>query len=91
MFAPGEVLRLSTSRLGACMYPDMFSLAQAHEAWDGNGGIASAMLRTCLEETINCLIDLAETAKHYPGLKKQWSKCLARVPILRSTASTRAR
>ena len=65
-------LRVPFEHLGARMYPDMFSLASAHEAFAEGGGLVNDMLRKRFEDTIHCFMDLVEAAKHYPGLKKQW-------------------
>lgn len=73
-------LRVPLEHLGARVYPDMFSLAQAHEAFDANGNIANRILQERFEETIRCFLDLVEAAKHYPGLKKQWIEFLGEQP-----------
>ena len=69
-------LRIPLEHLGTRVYPDMYSLAQAHQALDASGNIADATLRTRFESTIECFMDLVEAAKHYPGLKKQWVEFL---------------
>jgi NAD(P)H-dependent FMN reductase len=69
-------LRIPLEHLGMRVYPDMFSLAQAHQAFDANGRIANATLQQRFEKTIGCFIDLVEAAKHYRGLKKQWIEFL---------------
>jgi chromate reductase, NAD(P)H dehydrogenase (quinone) len=69
-------LRIPLEHLGTRVYPDMYSLAQAHQAFDASGHIADATLRTRFESTIECFMDLVEAAKHYPGLKKQWIEFL---------------
>jgi chromate reductase, NAD(P)H dehydrogenase (quinone) len=66
--------------LGARIYPDMFSLAQAHEAFDAGGRLANGMLQTRFEATIECFMDFVEAAKHYPALKKQWVEFLGEHP-----------
>ena len=73
-------LRVPLEHLGARLYPDMFSLAQAHQAFDADGGLANATLRERFEGTIDCFMDLVEAAKHYPGLKKQWVEFLGEQP-----------
>ena len=65
-------LRIPLEHLGARMYPDMFSLSQAHQAFGADGRIANPTLQSRFESTIECFIDLVEAAKHYPALKKQW-------------------
>jgi NAD(P)H-dependent FMN reductase len=69
-------LRVPFEHLGMIVYPDMFSLAQAHQAFDAQGRIADTALQHRLETTIGCFLDLVEAAKHYRGLKKQWIEFL---------------
>jgi chromate reductase len=73
-------LRVPLEHLGARVYPDMFSLAQAHEAFNKDGRIANAMLQKRFDDTISCFLDLVEAAKSYPSLKKQWVEFLGEKP-----------
>jgi chromate reductase len=73
-------LRIPLEHLGTRVYPDMYSLAQAHQAFDAEGNIADATLRERFESTIGCFMELVEAAKHYPGLKKQWVEFLGERP-----------
>lgn len=73
-------LRVPLEHLGARVYPDMFSLAQAHQAFDANGRIADATLQQRFERTIECFLDLVEAATRYPTLKKQWVEFLGERP-----------
>jgi NAD(P)H-dependent FMN reductase len=73
-------LRVPLEHLGARVYPDMFSLAQAHTAFADDGRIANDLLQKRFEDTIGCFMDLVEAAKHYPGLKKQWVEFLGERP-----------
>lgn len=73
-------LRIPLEHLGARVYPDMFSLAQAHQAFGGDGQIADAKLRERFEGTIDCFLELVEAAKHYPAIKKQWVEFLGERP-----------
>jgi NAD(P)H-dependent FMN reductase len=73
-------LRIPLEHLGARVYPDMYSLAQAHEAFDPAGRIANATLQQRFESTIECFLDLVEAAKHYRPLKKQWVEYLGEHP-----------
>ncbi len=66
--------------LGARVYPDMFSLAQANQAFDADGRIADAALRRRLDETIVGFMDLAEAAKLYPCAKRAWVEFLGEHP-----------
>jgi chromate reductase, NAD(P)H dehydrogenase (quinone) len=73
-------LRVPLEHLGARVYPDMFSLAQAHQAFDGDGRISNATLQQRFEATVECFLDLVEAAKHYRPLKKQWVEYLGEHP-----------
>ena len=73
-------LRIPLEHLGARVYPDMFSLAQAHEAFGSDGQLANDLLQRRFEENIACFLDLVEAALHYPGLKKQWVEFLGEQP-----------
>jgi len=73
-------LRVPLEHLGARVYPDMFSLAQAHTAFNNEGRIANELLQKRLEGTIDCFLELVEAAKHYPAMKKQWVEFLGERP-----------
>jgi chromate reductase len=73
-------LRVPLEHLGARVYPDMFSLAQALEAFGEDGRLKNDLLQKRFEDTIGCFLDLVEAAKHYPGLKKQWIEFLGEQP-----------
>lgn len=73
-------LRMPLEHLGARVYPDMFSLALAQQAFDRDGGLASAELRARLDKTIVDFMDLVEAAKHYPCAKKAWVEFLGEHP-----------
>jgi NAD(P)H-dependent FMN reductase len=62
-------LRVPLEHLGARVYPDMFSLAQAHQAFDAQGKIANQQLAGRLDETVAGFMALAEAAKYYPCAK----------------------
>ena len=72
-------LRIPLEHLGMRVYPDMFSLAQAHKAF-GDSGLADETLQKRFDQTIACFMDLVEAAKHYRGLKKQWVEFLGEHP-----------
>src|SRR6202011_5237405 len=55
-------LRIPFEHLGARIYPDMFSLAQAHEAFDVEGRIASQELQERFESNIAGFMDLVEAS-----------------------------
>jgi hypothetical protein len=65
--------------LGARIYPDMFSLAQAHKALV-DGDVADAALRSRFEKNLQAFLSLAEAAKHYPCLKRAWVEFLGEPP-----------
>jgi chromate reductase, NAD(P)H dehydrogenase (quinone) len=73
-------LRQPLEHLGAPLYPDMFSLAQAHEAFDAEGRIANAKLQTWFTRNIECFLELVEATKHYPRVKTQWVEFLGEAP-----------
>ena len=73
-------LRVPLEHLGVRVYPDMFSLAQAHQAFDAAGRLASADLGGRLDRTIAQFMDLVEAAKHYPCAKKAWVEFLGEYP-----------
>ncbi len=73
-------LRQPLEHLGAPLYPDMFSLAQAHQAFDTEGRIANPKLQTWFEGTVECFLELVEAAKHYPRIKTQWIEFLGEQP-----------
>jgi len=69
-------LRVPLEKLGTRVFPDMFSLAQAHKALDENGRIADAKLNSHFEVTITAFMDLVEAARNYPCAKKAWFEFL---------------
>jgi len=73
-------LRIPLEHLGTRVYPDMFSLAEAHVAMASDGRIKDAVLQKRFDTTIECFMDLVEAAKHYPALKKQWVEFLGEHP-----------
>jgi len=73
-------LRVPFEHLGARIYPDMFSLAQAHQAFDDLGQIATPELRERFESTLVGFMDLVEASKHYPCVKTRWVEYLGEHP-----------
>ena len=65
-------LRVPFEHLGARIYPEMFSLARAHQAFDDNGRIADAELQNRFDAAVAGFMDLVEAAKHYPCMKTKW-------------------
>ena len=72
-------LRVPFEHLGTRVYPDMFSLAQAHQAWDGET-LKETALHERLDRTLGCFLDLVEATKHYPRIKKVWVEFLGEHP-----------
>ncbi|KWX01860.1 NADPH-dependent FMN reductase [Carbonactinospora thermoautotrophica] len=73
-------LRVPLEHLGARVYPDMFSLAQAHQAFDGDGRIADRQLQEWFERNVVGFMDLVEAAKHYVCAKTAWIEFLGERP-----------
>jgi len=73
-------LRVPLEHLGSRVYPDMFSLAQAHQAFDAQGTLTNPRLAERLDQTIIGFMDLAEAAKHYPCAKTAWVEFLGEHP-----------
>lgn len=73
-------LRVPFEHLGARIFPDMFSLAQAHSAFDAGGRIADPQLQDRFNDTIAAFMDLVEAAKHYPCVKTKWVEFLGERP-----------
>lgn len=73
-------LRVPLEKLGARVFPDMFSLAMAHKAFNEDGSFANASLAQQFEANIVAFLDLVEAAKHYPCLKKAWVEFLGEQP-----------
>jgi chromate reductase, NAD(P)H dehydrogenase (quinone) len=73
-------LRVPFEHLGARLYPDMFSLAQAHNAFTEEGRIANEQLQARFDTNIANFMDLVEAAKHYPCVKRAWVEYLGEHP-----------
>jgi NAD(P)H-dependent FMN reductase len=73
-------LRIPLEHLGTRVYPDMFSLAQAHQAFADSGRLKDGALQERLERTLGCFLELVEAAKHYRHLKKVWVEFLGEHP-----------
>ena len=73
-------LRVPLEHLGARIYPDMFSLAKAHEAFAEDGGLKNPQLQTWFEGTIETFMSLVEANKHYPCIKAAWIEFLGEQP-----------
>jgi chromate reductase, NAD(P)H dehydrogenase (quinone) len=80
-------LRVPLEHLGARIYPDMFSLAQAHTALNEEGRIANQQLQQRFDDTIAGFMDLVEAAKHYPCVGARGWSIWGSTPTRPSTAS----
>lgn len=69
-------LRIPLEHLGARVFPDMFSLAQAHKAFTDAGTLVDQLLAERFEQNLRAFLDLVEAAKHYPCIKKAWVEFL---------------
>ena len=69
-------LRMPLEHLGANVFPNMFSLAMAHKAFNAEGKIADETLSKRFEGNLVAFMDLVEAAKHYPCMKKAWVEFL---------------
>ena len=72
-------LRMPFEHLGARIYPDMFSLAQAHKALVDDD-IADTALRARFDKNLQAFLSLAEATKHYPCIKRAWVEFLGETP-----------
>ena len=73
-------LRVPFEHLGARLYPDMFSLAQAHKAFNPEGRIADGQLQQRFDTNIINFMDLVEASTHYPCVKRAWVEYLGEHP-----------
>ncbi len=73
-------LRVPFEHLGARVYPDMFSLAQAHQAFDAAGRLIDDELQRRFDATIVGFMNLVEASKHYPCVKQAWVEYLGEHP-----------
>ena len=73
-------LRVPFEHLGARLYPDMFSLAQAHTTFTENDRIANEQLQERFDTNVANFMDLVEAAKHYPCVKRAWYEYLGEHP-----------
>lgn len=73
-------LRMPLEHLGTRVFPDMFSLAMAHQAFNADGTLSNPVLAKRFEENIVAFMNLAEAAKNYPCMKKAWVEFLGEQP-----------
>lgn len=73
-------LRVPFEHLGARIYPDMFSLAQAHRALGADGRIVDDQLQQRFDTNIANFMDQVEAATNYPCVKRAWVEYLGEHP-----------
>lgn len=73
-------LRIPLEHLGTRVYPDMFSLAMAHQAFTPDNQLSNDVLTKRFETTLDSFMNLVEAAKHYPCMKKAWVEFLGEQP-----------
>jgi NAD(P)H-dependent FMN reductase len=73
-------LRVPLEKLGARVFPDMFSLAMSHKAFNPDGSFSNQVLAKQFEDNIVAFLNLVEAAKHYPCIKKAWVEFLGEGP-----------
>lgn len=73
-------LRIPLEHLGARVFPDMFSLATAHQAFNEDGKLNNPTLAERFEGNLIGFTNLVEAAKHYPCMKKAWVEFLGEKP-----------
>jgi chromate reductase, NAD(P)H dehydrogenase (quinone) len=78
-------LRVPLEHLGSHVYPDMFSLAQSHQAFTESGRLKDSTLQKYFESTIDCFIEGVEATKHFPAMKTQWIEFLGEHPTRATT------
>jgi chromate reductase, NAD(P)H dehydrogenase (quinone) len=69
-------LRVPFEHLGARIYPDMFSLAQAHKAFADDGRLVDRELQGRFESNVTSFMSLVEASKHYPCARNAWVEYL---------------
>ena len=75
-----RALRVPLEHFGARIYSDLFSLARAHNAFDGDGRSSEPQLQEPFETNIRNFIDTAEANKHYRAWSAPGSSTWARQP-----------
>src|SRR5436190_3322201 len=73
-------LRVPLEHLGARLYPDMFSLARAHQAFNSEGRIADAELQQRFDANVVNFMDQVEASTHYTCVKRAWVEYLGERP-----------
>ncbi len=69
-------LRVPLEHLGTRVYPDMFSLAAAHQGFTEDGQLADSGLQQRLAETVTAFLSLVEADARYVCLQRRWYEFL---------------
>jgi NAD(P)H-dependent FMN reductase len=69
-------LRVPLEHLGARVYPDMFSLAMAHQGFAADGSLTDGGLAERLAATVDSFLDLVEADTRYLCLQRRWYEFL---------------
>ncbi|MFD7612764.1 NADPH-dependent FMN reductase [Streptomyces sp. NPDC059828] len=69
-------LRVPLEHLGARVYPGMFSLAAAHQAFTSDGELTDGGLQERLGATVDSFLDLVEADVQYPCVQHRWYEFL---------------
>jgi chromate reductase, NAD(P)H dehydrogenase (quinone) len=73
-------LRIPLEKLGARIFPDMFSLDVVHQAFNTDKTIINPVLAKQFEENITVFMNLVEAVKNYSCMKKAWVEFLGYSP-----------
>ncbi|MFF3688068.1 NADPH-dependent FMN reductase [Streptomyces sp. NPDC002187] len=69
-------LRIPLEHLGTRVYPDMFSLARAHQGFTDDGLLADTGLQQRLADTVTAFLHLVEADVRYVCLQRRWYEFL---------------
>ncbi|WP_433859623.1 NADPH-dependent FMN reductase [Streptomyces kronopolitis] len=69
-------LRVPLEHLGTRVYPDMFSLAGAHQGFTEDGQLTDPALQRRLQETVTAFLHLVEADARYVCLQRRWYEFL---------------
>ncbi|MFD9864824.1 NADPH-dependent FMN reductase [Streptomyces alboflavus] len=70
-------LRVPLEHLGTRVYPDMFSLAKAHEGFTENGDLSDTGLQERLADAADSFLRLVEADTRYVCLQRRWYEFLS--------------
>lgn len=65
-------LRIPFEHLGTRVYPDMFSLAQAHQGFTADGLLTDSVLQQRLSDTVDAFLRLVTADVRYVCLRRRW-------------------